>query len=181
MSDDPKMVPESDLIAVKEGHTKEIETLATTHSSELETVKGEHGSAVDVLNSKIVTANEELSRLRATNTQLKEVGEGHTSTVEELTEAKSQLKEAQTASKSALDSLSSTYRDQLMAEPFGIPEKALEGKTIDQLQTIREALLATRSANSKNYTIGGGGDDTKKMKPREMIAEGLKAGELSKR
>ncbi len=180
MSDDPKMVPEKDLIAVKESHTKEIETLTTTHTSELETAKGEHGSAVDVLNSKIVTASEELSRLRATNTQLEEVGKNHTSTVEELTEAKSQLKEAQAASKGALDSLASTYRVQLMAEPFGIPEAALEGKTIDQLQTIRDALLATRSVNSKNYTIGGGGGDTKKIKPREMIAEGIKAGELSK-
>lgn len=177
---DPVMIPESDLIAVKESHTKELGELAVTHKSDIETMKGEHGTAIEELSSKATTANEELSRLRAANTQLEEAGRNHASSTEELGKLKGELKEAQKSSKGAQDSLVATYRDQLMAEPFSIPEKALEGKSIDQLQTIREALLATRSPNSSNYTAGGGGGDTQKVKPRDMIKKGLEAGELTR-
>ena len=180
MSEDLKQVPESDLIALKESHTKEIGELTTSHESALETIKGEHGTAVTELNSKARTANEELSRLRAANTQLEEATKGHASTAEDMETLKSELKESKKSSDSAMESLAATYREQLQAEPFGIPEDVLKDKTVAQLRDLREILLATRSPNSNNYTASGGGGSTQKMKPREMIAKGLEAGELSK-
>lgn len=180
MAEDPKQVPESDLIALKEGHAKEIGELTSTHEATVETIKGEHGTAVDELNSKATTANEELSRLRAANTQLEEATKNHASTAGDMEKLKGELRGAQKASKDALEGLAATYSEQLQAEPFSIPEAALKDKSVDQLRDLREILLATRSPNSKDYTAGGGGGETRKMKPREMIAKGLEAGELSK-
>lgn len=178
MSDqDPKMVPESDLIALKTSQGKVLEDLRTEHAGEITKLTGEHTSTAEGLQSQVKTGAEELSRVRATIAELEEKGTNHTSTAEELKGAKVELKTAKDSLKALQGTVSGDLQTRLTGE-FKIPEKALEGKTLDQLTTIMDALAATRSPNSKQYTAGGGSGGEPAKTGRERVKQGLEAGDL---
>ena len=185
---DPKMVPESDLIALKESHATEITGLKESHATALttaeetgatalETLKGELGKETTGLHSQVTTAQEELSRSRATVTQLEEAGKTNTATTEKLTEAQGELKTANANLKIAEEGLATNLRTQLTGE-FHIPEKALEGKTPAELNLILGTLAATRTPGSNSYTAGGGSGGSQPQTARQKIAAGLEGGDL---
>lgn len=185
---DPKMVPESDLIALKESHATEItglkESHATalttaeeSHATVLETANTDHGKETTGLQSQVSTAQEELSRLRATNVQLEEAGKTNTATSEEVTKLTGEIKTANANLKKAEDGLATNLRTQLTGE-FHIPEKALEGKTPAELNLILDTLAATRTPGSNNYTAGGGSGGSTPQTARQKIEAGLKGGDL---
>ena len=68
MPDD--MVPKSDLIALKESHTKTLGELTKTHEAAVTSLGEEHTSAVEGLNTQIRTGTEEIGRTRDTITDL---------------------------------------------------------------------------------------------------------------
>jgi alanyl-tRNA synthetase len=176
--DEPKMVPESDLIALKESHARETEELTTKHATALEAAGAEHVEKVKTSESKAKTAEEELTRLRATVTTFEEASKNHASTAQERDELKGKVTIAEKALKEAEDGLRGQYADQLTAG-YSIPESALKDKTVAELKTILDTLKQTRSPNSRDYTAGGGsGGDPPKTTGREKIAAGLDGGEL---
>ncbi len=174
---DTEMVPKSDLIALKESQTKVLEALRTEHAGEVTKLTGEHTSTAEGLTSQVKTSTEELSRLRANIAELEEKGTNHTSTAEELKGAKGELKTAKDSLKVLQDTVSKDLQARLTGE-FKIPDKALEGKTLDQLTTIMDALAATRSPNSSQYTAGGGSGGEPAKTGREKVKQGLESGDL---
>ncbi len=176
--DDPKMVPESDLIALKESHTKEVEELKTGHATELETAGTEHGTKSAALESKAKTAEGELTRLRADNSRLEEAGKTHASTAEERDGLKTEIEASKKTLKAAEENLRLNLADQLTAG-YRIPESALKDKTSDELGGILDVLKKAKSPNSNDYTPGGGsGGTSPKQTGREKIGAGLEADEL---
>jgi chromosome segregation ATPase len=185
---DPKMVPETDLIALKESHAGEMEAVKREHSTALttaeatqatvlETAKGEHGKETAGLQSQVNTSQEELSRLRATVAQLEEGSKNHTATAEQVKGLQGDIKTANANLKIAEDGLAGNLRAQLTGE-FKIPEKALEAKTPAELKLILDTLAATRVPGSNSYTAGGGSGGSTPTKPAEKIKAGLAAGDL---
>lgn len=174
---DPKMVPESDLIALKESHTRVLGDLRTEHAGEITKLTGEHTSTAEGLQSQLKTGTEELSRQRATIAELEEKGTNHTSTAEELKGAKGELKTAKDSLKALQDNVSGDLRTRLTGE-FKIPETALEGKSLAELTTISDALSATRKPESSQYTAGGGSGGEPAKTGREKVKQGLEAGDL---
>ncbi len=176
--DEPKMVPESDLVALKESHKSELEKVGTEHASAIDILKGEHSTASAGVQSQLNTATTELSRVRAAAAQLEEAGKNHATTVEEMTGLKAELKTAQDNLKGANENLAVNLRDGLKEE-YGIQDGALEGKTVAELTVISDALKTTRGPDSKKYTSGGGsGGGSTQQTGREKIAAGLEGGEL---
>ncbi len=174
---DDKMVPESDLIALKEGQTKALGDLRTEHAGEITKLTEGHTSDAEGLKSQVKTGQDELTRVRATVAELEEKGTNHTSTADDLKGTKVELKTARDSLKSLQDTVSKGLQERLIGE-FKIPDKALEGKTLDQLTTIMDALAATRSPNSSQYTAGGGSGGEPAKTGREKIKQGLEAGDL---
>lgn len=175
--DDPKMVPETDLIAVKEGHAKEVEELKAGHVTELATAGTESGEKLKASESKAKTSEEEATRLRATVSQLEESGKTHASTVEERDGLKTEVETGKKALKEATDGLRQNYIDQLTAG-YGIPDSALKDKSVTELRSTLDILKVSRSPNSRDYTAGGGTGDSKPQTGREKIAAGLEGGEI---
>lgn len=176
MTDD-KMVPEKDLIALKESHGKALDSLRTDHAVEITKLTGEHTSTAEGLQSQIKTGSEDASRLRATIAELEEKGTNHTSTAEELKGAKGELKTAQGSLRTLQDTVAGDLRTLLTGE-FKIPEEALKEKTLSELTVIKDALAATRKPESKQYTAGGGSGGDPATTGRSKVKQGLEAGDL---
>ena len=178
---DPKMVPESDLIAakesLKESHAGEISKLTETHEAAITDLNKEHTGLSDGLQSQLRTATEDASRLRATNTQLEEANKNGTATAEELKGLKNQLKVAEDTLSTTMETVAKDLRSGLIDE-FKIQEKALEGKTVAELTVIKDALATTRGPDSRQFTGGGGSGGTPVKTGRALIREGLDAGNL---
>ncbi len=175
---DPVMVPESDLIALKESNAKATEELTKSHATALEAAGAGHVEKVKASESKARTAEEETTRLRATVTTLEEASKSHASTATERDELKGKVTEAEKSLKTAEEGLRGQYADQLTAG-YGIPESALKDKTVADQKTILDTLKQTRSPNSHDYTAGGGsGSEPPKTTGREKITAGLEGDEL---
>ena len=179
MTDD-KMVPEKDLIALKESQTPALETLRTEHSGEITKLTEEHTSAVDGFQSQINTGTTDASRLRATIAELEERVNGSASTADKVKGLQAELKTANEGLKSSQDALASDLRTRL-TEDFEIPEEALKDKPVSDLITIRDALASTKKPRSNQYTTGGGAGGEPPTKPREKIRQGLEGGDLKPR
>lgn len=176
MADD--MVPKSDLIALKESQTKALGELGTKHTEAITSLGEEHTGIIDGLNTQIRTGTEELGRSRATITELEEKGKTHETTATELETSKKELKSAQDSLKASQETLATDLKGTLITN-FKVAEKALEGKTVTELISIRDVLAKSASPNSNNYVAGGGGGGSdKKTTGKQKITEGLEAGEL---
>jgi len=175
--DEPKMVPETDLIALKESHGKTIEELKAGHVTELATAGTESGDKLKTSESKAKTSEEEATRLRATVSQLEESGKTHASTVEERDGLKVEAETNKKALKEATDGLKQNYMDQLTAG-YGIPDSALKDKSVTELKSTLEILKVSRSPNSRDFTTGGGSGGEPPKTGREKISAGLEGGDL---
>ena len=178
MTDD--MVPKSDIIALKEGHTKALGELTKTHEDAITSLGSEHTSAVEGLNTQLRTGTEELGRARATVSKLEEDATSHSSVVEELKTSKTSLKTAEGSLKTLQDSVADGLRTRLESD-FKIVPEALKDKSLSELTVIVDALSKSGGRpNSKNYTSGGGGGESKPQTGRDKVKEGLAAGELQR-
>ena len=175
---EPKMVPETNLIALKESHAKTVEDLKTTHATELSTAGTEHGEKSAAFESKAKTTEGELTRLRADNSRLEEAGKTHASTVEERDGLKTEITESKRTLATAEEGLRTNLADQLTAG-YGIPESAVKDKTSTELKQVLEILKAAKKPNSNNYTSGGGsGGSESQQTGREKIVAGIEGNEL---
>ena len=178
MNDD--MVPKSDLIALKEGHTKTLGELTKTHEDAITSLGTEHISAVEGLNTQLRTGTEELGRARATVTKLEEEATSHSTVTEELETSKTSLKASEKSLKALQDTVATGLRSRLEND-FKIVPEALKDKSLSELTVIVDALSKSGGRpNSKNYTSGGGGGESKPQTGRDKVKEGLAAGELQR-
>lgn len=175
---DPKMVPESDLIALKESHKTALADLGTTHTGEISKLGEEHTSTLEGLQGQVKVGTDELVRVRATIKDLEEKGSTHTATSEELKAAKDELKTSKASLKTLQETVATDMRTGLI-EGYGVKEEALKDKSVAELTVIKEALSSTGGTKSKQYTsAGGGGGGGEKTSGREKVKAGLEAGDL---
>ena len=170
-SDDEKMVPEKDLLALKHGLTKQVEELTT----QLTAAKAETDSK-----------HQELLRVTASKQDVESklaIAQGLTTEVDSL---KTQLTEATTSRDGAQSALTGLRR-MAAATTLGVEAKTLEGKTDDQLDSMLEGakLVGTGTGGdghvSSRQVAGGGtgGKTFSDLTPREKIKAGLEIAQQS--
>jgi vacuolar-type H+-ATPase subunit I/STV1 len=138
----PKMVPESDLLAVKSSKESLEQRLKETESS----WKQKHSEMADKF-----TAAEARAR------DLEEKYNQSIATAEELKSAREQLEAAQTAAKDS-GNRALGYRRKLLSQTFGISEDAIAEKDMVQLDSFEEALVAVKgSQGAGNFAVGSDG------------------------
>ena len=160
-----KMVPESDVMAVKEGARKELEGTKTAHTAEMNIAKGEMSTA----QNKLYAAEARVTELEGKLTET-------TNSAEELAKVKGDLVTAQGAVK-GLEDKALEYRRRDLVTTYGIPADTVNEKTIAQLDSYEEALKAVHTAKGVgNYAIGsgGGGAPGEKLTPIEQAGQELK-------
>ena len=158
--DSPRMVPESDLIAVKQ-----------RYESRLETTEAE-----------LRTSRTETARLQASVTTLTESANKHATTAQELDKARADLTEAQKATGTITGRLVDLRREQIKILAPKLTDEALQKwATVEQLDLALEAIKSSGgpAPGSGQYTTGGGSDTTPPASGRAKIRAGLEAGELS--
>jgi multidrug resistance efflux pump len=144
-SKDVKMVPESDLIAIKKSLSDKLKDAEKGHKEEIESLTG-----------KLDEATNSLSKAEAKVKTLEET-QSQSDNSEELSKAKEELKTAtergEELAKQALE-----YRRKLLAHTYGISEDAIAEKSFDQLGFLEEALELTKSSKGStgNYAAGAG-------------------------
>ena len=141
-----KMVPESDLIAIKKGLSTELKDAKKAYEEERTT-----------LTTKLDEATNNLSKAEAKVKTLEENKDQSVSS-EELTKAKAELETA-TKSGEELAKQALEYRRKLLVNTYGITEDAIKEKSFDQLGFLEEALELTKSSKAGvgNYAAGAGG------------------------
>lgn len=160
-----KMVPESDVIAVKEGAKRELEGVRTAHTAEMNIAKTD----LSTTQNKLYLAEAHVTELEGKLTE-------HTNTAEEVARIKGELETAQGAVK-GLEDKALEYRRSILVSTYGIPADTVNEKTMAQLDSYEEALKAVKVATGVgNYAIGGGGGGAPgaKLTPIEQAAEELK-------
>jgi len=138
----PKMVPEKDLLAVKSGaERKESELL--TQVAEANRIKEETHNNLLQQTAKVEQLEEQLKDGVATKSQ-----------VEELQTKLKAAEEAVSGSETKLLDLKKVN----VATTYGVDVSTLAGKTMDQLNSLEEALkLVGNKAKSATMDVGGGG------------------------
>ncbi len=158
--DSPRMVPESDLIAVKQGYESR---LATTEA-------------------ELRTSRTEAARLQASVTTLTESARQHATTAQELDKARADLTEAQKATGTITGRLVDLRREQIKVLAPKLTDEALQKwATVEQLDLALEAIKSSGgpASGSSQYTTGGGGDASPPMSGKAKVRVGLEAGELA--
>lgn len=137
-----KMVPESDLLAVKAAREGLERKLQETES--------QYRTQVSELGTKLSAAEAKAAELEAKyNTAA--------STLGELEVVKKQLETAQGSSRE-LETKALEYRRGLIAAHFNVPADTMKEKTMQQLDSFEEALrVVGASRGAGNYAVGGGG------------------------
>lgn len=145
---EPKMVPESDLLAVKRSLSKDLKDAQKAFEEEK--------------NNLISQLTETQQNLLKAEAKVESLEEKQSQSVDsnELTEAKSQLEAAQQSSKELAQQVLE-YRRKLLSQSYGVAEDALAEKNLDQLGALEEALELTKTISNGNYATGtgGGGSD----------------------
>lgn len=158
-TDTPKMVLESDLLAVKAAK-EGLQTKLT--------------EATD----KLSAATNSLSVVEARESELKDKLTLTTADAEELKTVKPQLETAQTAVENLTKKVLDSKRKEIAAS-FGIPITSLEEKDMTQLGNYEEALKAVAAQKGTgNYATGAGGGSTAKTETAlERAARNIKDAE----
>jgi len=151
----PKMVPESDLMAVKASHAKEVESLKNEINA--------HRQKADEHYQALLKAKVDLEQATSRVGELEKE-------VNELREIKSLKEQSDARAKELEGQLLDTYRKQL-SSTYGIAEDKLQGKSLGDLKAIEEALKLTgRTAGRYDVTAGV---PTTPMTPEEKIQLGF--------
>ena len=136
-----KLVPESDLLAVKagrEGLQQKLQETEAAHKTQLS----------ELLNKQLIA--------EAKATELEEKYNSVSATAKELETIKPQLETAQNAVRS-LGDRALEYRRKIVALTYNIPVATVENKTLEQLDSYEEALKAVSASRGiGNYAAGAG-------------------------
>ena len=148
--DTRKMIPESDLMAVK----RAAESKEKEFSTQIETLQSQLVEANRIKEEK----HNSLIQAQASHSQLEEK-------LKDYEAAKSKSEELQTklttieASVSGLNTKLLDQKKQLLTTQYQIGTEALEGKTVEQLDLLEEALKLVGKPAKQTTTVdlGGGG------------------------
>lgn len=152
-----KMVPESDLIAVKkslEGKVGELEGKL----SEAQRVASEHYQ-----NLVSERASGEDAKVQLRNLQ---------ESVRVLDDLKTQLDASRTAGEEAINKLLD-YRKSTLMTTYNVPKTTLDGKNQHELDVLEEALQLSGARRGSGIDTGGGGGSSSTRTSREKILAGL--------
>lgn len=155
-----KMVPESDLIAVKVGLEKKLgET------------KFEHESAIGGLNTQITELRQQVLQEQAAKEQLDT--QVKSSMSKEDVEKVVAAKDAADKRSGELETQLLDLRRQSMSTAYRVPAETLKDKTTEQLDFMEIALKAVGvgQVTTKPYDLGGGGGSAEPSTPIERAKE----------
>jgi hypothetical protein len=164
-----KMVPESDLMAVKANLTQTVSDL-TTARGEIQKQEAEVTRLIDLAathQGDATTAKARVAELSPLEAQIAE-------SVKTLGDEKSRADAAESALSGAQKDLLDLRKANLR-EQYGLEDEALEGKTLSELATYGEALalLPTNGKGRARFDGGGGGGGSEAISARASIAAGL--------
>ena len=143
--DGKKWVPESDLLAVKKGLGEQLESAKSVSSqaiTDLKTTSDQHyqaslaeKTAKEAVEAKLIEANAKVEDIEKLRTGLANA----TTSREQLEPKLLDLKKAN------------------LGLQYGVTEAQLDGKNLEQLNTLEEALKLVGPSKARNYDISGGG------------------------
>jgi len=138
----PKMVPEKDLLAVKSGAERKESELLTQVAEAIRLKDETHGN---------------LLQMQAAKEQLEEQLKDGVSTKAQVEELQTKLKAAEEAVSGSEVKLLDLKKVNVSAT-YGVDVSTLVGKTMDQLNSLEEALkLVGNKAKPATLDLGGGG------------------------
>ena len=156
--DEPKMVRESDLLAVKVGLTKELDGLKSQLESALQKADTHYQELLGERASK-----------EAVQTQLGELQGIHT----QLEETKTQLEALKSKSVQDSERLLTLHR-QMLVTTYGIGKELVEGKSQQELASLEEALKIVGPRKGSGIDTGASSGGTAiPLTPRDKITAGL--------
>lgn len=146
LPDGKKYVLESDLLAVKKGHEKQLSDLQEASTIALNDAKGKADEHYQNLLSER-TAKEQLE------SRVKELEPLQS----KVTEYEAQIKTAGESSEQLNTKLLGLKKDYMKTVYKLTDANSLEGKTLTELETLESALKLVGPKDGKGYDTGGGG------------------------
>lgn len=165
--DGRKFVPESDLIAAKQGLEGKLEQQQTVHSQ-----------AIDMTKLELSTALQNVAKLTAQMSEAEQARQSGATSDDEVARIKQELETAnssltilQTGADKALE-----YRRALLTIQYSIPAESLVSKSMSELDSFEEALKAlatSRGGSPGPYAVGGGAGGAAPRTEEERAAQVL--------
>lgn len=163
--DGKKMVPESDLMALKQ-----------SSESALERAQAAHNEAIDAKGLELSAAQQQAADLNAKLTEAQQAREAGATSGEEVARIKTELTDAlgkvETLTTEAGKALE--LRRELMVTKYSISADSLANKSMVELDSFEEALKAlatSRGSSPGPYAVGGGLGGAAKMTEQERAAQ----------
>jgi predicted RNase H-like nuclease (RuvC/YqgF family) len=147
----PKLVPESDLMAIK----AQLEKLSAS-TKDLQSAIAERDAIINQLRTELENAK------------------ASSSSTEDLSKRLAELEAELAASKESRNKLESQLVDtkiSTLSQRYGVPVETLRGKSLDQLALIESVLSKSRLPSNSFDAIGSG--QTANLSAREKIKQGL--------
>jgi len=166
--DQPKLVPEKDLLALKAAKESLEQKLKETESTLTSTVET-HRKSLDEVTNKLFAAEASVKKFEEQLSESAKSGKDYA-------EVKAKLEAAEKkAGELSIKTLE--YRKKLIADTFKIPADSLKDKSLEQLDLYEEALKAVQAARGAgNYALPGApGNGAAPMPARERIRTGFDA------
>lgn len=158
-----KMVPESDLIAVKKGSEKAVADTVTSYEAKAVELKGLY----DVEHQKVLLGETRITELEGqVNTNSGAAGQA--------SELQTQLAAAKAENEAAKVNLTE-YQKNAIASRYGISVDTLKDKTPEQLGHLEEALKIVGAKSGGGYDTGGGGSSAASLTPVDACAAEIEA------
>ena len=170
--DGRKFVPESDLIAAKQGLEGKLEQQQTVHSQAIDTTKLE-----------LSAAQQDIAKLTAQASEAEQARQSGATSDEEVARVKQELETATTnliALQAGADK-ALEYRRALLTVHYSIPADSLANKSMAELDSFEEALKAlatSRGSGPGPYALGGGLGGASPMTEEERAAKVLAATDI---
>jgi hypothetical protein len=136
-----KYVLETDLLAVK-GSRETAEKQLKAEAEAAKVTADSERQKVLAAEAKLSTLTDEFNKSKVTSA--------------DLAKATAELATAKTSSEKVSSRLLAE-RKKLITKVYGVPAATVESKTLEQLDTYEEALIAVTGKNTGNFAFGGGG------------------------
>jgi hypothetical protein len=155
-SNNVKMIPESDLLAVKTGLTKQLDDLKAAHATELSNLK----QTAD-------TNYQSMLGERARREELeKQLSDGK-ATLETLEALKKDVENKDTTIKSLTGRITTDLVGALVSG--GFKKEELEGKSLQELDNLHSAMRVVKERSTGGYAVPGGGNGSGGSSVRSVI------------
>jgi hypothetical protein len=158
--DGKKYVPEADIMALKDNHTKQLNEAQAAHSAAIDAAKlqiSDNQKQVAVANAKVIELTEAAKGGANNSVELAKAKEEAASLKKELEVLKGQSLETRRAT---------------LQQALGLTAEQLKAKTPEQLTALEEVMQAGRNiGNRGSYDRGAGGGDAKPMSAVERVAK----------